>query len=136
MPLSRERRADGRNTDLKTKKIGAIVVAVIALANTVLPVLVNYVRRGLGMMPSVFTVIVIVLALIVVVGLVAGVAAGKVKKKHAPWSAAVDSDGDMMHLDHYRRVKRQRTHYSADPCAYSELYSWRKSQAYDDPWDF
>lgn len=44
--------------------------------------------------------------------------------------------GEMMHRDHYRRERRP-LRYSADPCAYSENYSWRRSKnpAYDDPWD-
>ncbi len=120
----------------KTKQLGAVVVAVIAAAKLVLPILARTVRRGIGMMPSVFTALIVVLALIVIVGLAAGFAAGKVKKKHAPWNFAKDSDADLMHADHYRRTERQRTHYSADPCAYSERHSRRKSQAYDDPWDF
>lgn len=136
MPLSRINRNGGRNVDPKAKKIVVVLVAVVALMNTVLPFLVNSVRRGFGMLPPVFSVGVIVLAVIVIVGLVAGFAAGKTRKKHAPWNFAKDSDSELMHMDHYRRTKREQTHYSADPCAYSERYSWRKSQAYDDPWDF
>ena len=123
-----------KDVDTKTKKIGAIVVAVIAVVNGLLPFLADMMRRGHRITPSVAKAGVVVLA-VIVVGLVVGLAAGKRRKKHAPWSFVKDSD-DMMHLDHYRRTERQRTHYSADPCAYSERHSWRRSQTYDDPWDF
>ncbi|MGM9661554.1 MAG: hypothetical protein ACI3WR_00485 [Oscillospiraceae bacterium] len=44
--------------------------------------------------------------------------------------------GEEMHADHYRRTRQERPRGSADPCAYSEHHSWKKSQDYDDPWDF
>ena len=134
----KQRSIYGRGTvdPKKTKQAGAIIVAAVALIKVVLPILTRTVRRGLGAMPSLFTVWIIVLAVIGVAGLIAGLAAGKIKKKHAPWSFGKDSDDEMMHTDHYRRTERKRSRYSADPCAYSERHSWRKSQTYDDPWDF
>ena len=42
---------------------------------------------------------------------------------------------DMMENDHYKRTKREYRNLGADPCAYSEGYSWRKGEQYDDPWN-
>ncbi len=137
MPLSRGNYAGGRNRDPKAKATLAagIILALISVLRTVT----GFVMRGLRNFGSVSAILAVIVVLSVI-GIIAGLIAGRLQKKHAPWSfaksSAKSSEEDLMHLDHYRRTNRERTHHSADPCAYSERYSWRKSQAYDDPWDF
>lgn len=126
------------------QKIGLIVIAVVILLDTILPALIRRVRfrinRGYPVMTpgSTTTVLsggmisVFAIALVVLIVLIALLLAVSRRKKRG---FSGRNDDDLMHADHYRRTEREHPHYSADPCAYSERHSWRKSQLYGDPWE-
>lgn len=137
MPLNRR----GRNGEerKKAQTVGLIIVFAAILLETVLPALLSWVRYCVYRVPemvpgaSVTTTGGGMLAVLVVILLIMGAAIGVL----LALSRRKRSGGDeVMHEDHYHRAEREYTHYSADPCAYSERHSRRKSQSYDDPWDF
>lgn len=137
MPLNWIGRSDGERR--KAQTVGLIIVFAVILLDTVLPALLSRIRYGLHRVPvmapgaSVTTAGGGLLTVLAVVLLVLGAAVGVL----LALSRRKRRGGDeVMHEDHYQRAGREHPHYSADPCAYSERYSRRKSQSYDDPWDF
>lgn len=135
MPLNRRDRGGERK---KAQMVGLAIVLVVILLETVLPALIGWVRYGIHRVPvmepgaSVTTTGGGMLAVLVVILLGLGIAVGVL----FALSRRKRRGGEVMHDDHYRRAGREHPHYSADPCAYSEGYSRRKSRRYDDPWDF
>lgn len=135
MPLNRRDRGGERK---KAQTVGLAIVLVVILLETVLPALIDRVRYGIRRVPemelgaSVTTTGGGMLAVLVVILLGLGIAVGVL----FALSRRKRRGGEMMHDDHYRRTGREHPHYSADPCAYSEGHSRRKSRRYDDPWDF
>ena len=122
--------------DTKSKSLLTLIAGLIVLVVPLLRTLTGFVVQGFRNFGGISVVLVIVFICSLLGLLAAGFLAMKRDRGSEPWGRPKKRDDDLMHLDHYRRTKRERTNYSADPCAYSERYSWRKSQSYDDPWDF
>lgn len=137
MPLDRRRRNGGERK--KAQAVGLIVVFAVILLETVLPALFSWVRYRIHRVPvmapgaSVTTagggMLTVLAVILLVLGAAVGVLFAMSRRKRR-------GGDEVMHEDHYHRAERAHTHYSADPCAYSERYSRRRSQSYDDPWDF
>lgn len=139
MPMPLNRRGHSGGERRKAQTVGLIIVLAVILLDTVLPALLSWVRYGFHRVPvmrpgaSVTTAGGGLLTVLVVILLVLGAAVGVL----FALSRRKRRGGDeIMHEEHYHRTEREHPHYSADPCAYSERYSRRRSQSYDDPWDF
>lgn len=136
MPLDRRGRSSGGERK-KAQTVGLLIVFAVILLETVLPALIGWVRYGIHRVPemasgaSVTTTGGGMLVVLVVILLGLGVAVGVL----FALSRRKRRGDEVMHEDHYRRTGREHSHYSADPCAYSEGHSRRKSRRYDDPWD-
>lgn len=138
MPLDRRGRSSGGERR-KAQTVGLLIVFAVILLETVLPALIGWVRYSIHRVPvmapdtTVTTTgggMLTVLAVILLgLGAAVGVLFALSRRKRR-------SGDEVMHEDHYRRTGREHSHDSADPCAYSEGHSRRKSSRYDDPWDF
>lgn len=137
MPLDRRGRSSGERR--KAQTVGLAVVFAMILLETVLPALLSRIRYAFHRIPVMEPGASVAAAggglLTVLAVILLGVAAAvgvllALSRRKRP------GGDEVMHEDHYRRTEREHAHYSADPCAYSERYSRRRSRRYDDPWDF
>lgn len=137
--MPRNRRGRNGEERKKAQTVGFLIVFAVILMDTVLPALLRWVRSRVHRVPEMTPGAFVtttgggMLAVLVVILLIMGAAVGVL----LALSRRKRRGGDeVMHEDHYHRAGREHPHYSADPCAYSERYSRRKSRSYDDPWDF